>query len=981
MTNAAIGYGTKFALETSPGTFLFEDFEEVFDVTPPTVSVDSVDVTAIGYDNRSRAYAQGLTDNGTVTAQANYIAGGSTDVRVRGLLVSGDEVYCRIVFPNGTKVVFLVVVEGYEQSVSVDDKMVSTITLKVNGDVNLLDADDEEINLPPSTGASAISQAPFLPITGGTMRGMLTLYDNPSLPMHAATKSYVDDVFANAGGSGGGVTLSNLPALPLGNSASAGAAVTASRYDHVHPFPTPAQIGAATSASLSATNNTVSVLSGRVSANENQISNLNQSVSVLTNRTAINEAAIDYLRSTKADKTYVDEKDILIHERIDDFSDYVDQQDSNLSVRIDGLQSTKADKTTVNAINNRLTTAESDIDSLESTVAGKADVTALNGFLPLSGGTMTGAIVLPSDPVSANQAATKQYVDSVSATAGSNLLNTWNTWTNGNKFNRTVEFGAYGLLENLYGGCRLSNYSTVAKTDGTYITRLRLVTGNETTKPALYFYTYDESVADTSPENPVPMFFVEGSKTPSHAGFFNGATCYKNIKINNGLAVDLANYAAQEGANLHTPLYGFYGNNTNTALSNYSFNDFFGGLHTRGYTLCNFGANNTLWPNSVAFLRGASVLLDGTTYKLSSSVKASGLVFDSAGKVKYLRSSASSAGDIEDNTWAAVTDQSDSAEVVTKGYLDSRFSSDLKTPQSTGTTNTNSTSMIAASQSGCTIQNGVGVGLIGASGACEISTPTSGQTTAFNTILSCAQSKTSGTSRHCAVLGSQGVDVQNKTTGGIYYGYVANATASPSNIQFSVAGAGVCTASDFVTANSADYAEFFENKFLGEIPLGSIVTLDSDKVRLAESGEMIVGVVTAGQTKVKNSGQTMFTGTPALIGADTPHTWAHRYLVGDFGERLYELTEDGNVQPVVNPEYDPSIPNIPRSERPREWSCVGLIGQVHVRVDSTVTAGCFVCAESGIGTKSKDKTNLYCMKVKKQYNIDNGFGVALCLLK
>lgn len=41
--------------------------------------------------------------------------------------------------------------------------------------------------------------------------------------------------------------------------------------------------------------------------------------------------------------------------------------------------------------------------------------------LPLSGGTMTGAIVLPADPANAMEAATKQYVDQMAAT-GNGIL-------------------------------------------------------------------------------------------------------------------------------------------------------------------------------------------------------------------------------------------------------------------------------------------------------------------------------------------------------------------------------------------------------------------------------------------------------------------------------------------------------------------------------------------------------------------------------
>ena len=53
-----------------------------------------------------------------------------------------------------------------------------------------------------------------------------------------------------------------------------------------------------------------------------------------------------------------------------------------------------------------------------------------NAALPKAGGTMTGAIVLPADPSTALQAATKQYVDTVAAGgAGAALLKTGGTMT------------------------------------------------------------------------------------------------------------------------------------------------------------------------------------------------------------------------------------------------------------------------------------------------------------------------------------------------------------------------------------------------------------------------------------------------------------------------------------------------------------------------------------------------------------------------
>lgn len=175
----------------------------------------------------------------------------------------------------------------------------------------------------------------------------------------------------------------------------------------------------------------------------------------------------------------------------------------------------------------------------------------------------------------------------------------------------------------------------------------------------------------------------------------------------------------------------------------------------------------------------------------------------------------------------------------------------------------------------------------------------------------------------------------------------------------------------------ADYGEYFENLNHGTIPLGTVVAREGRKVRPWVEGDRLAGVISA---------------TAGIILGDSPFTWQGRYLYGDFGEPLMEEVEvvrwddyDGLVSEaptpipddavyskemvqVENPDYDPSLPNIPRSERPDEWSLVGLLGQVFVRVkrdyepDELITEG------------------LRVMEMKSKYDEEKGYGVAYCYL-
>lgn len=91
---------------------------------------------------------------------------------------------------------------------------------------------------------------------------------------------------------------------------------------------------------------------------------------------------------------------------------------------------------------------------------------------------------------------------------------------------------------------------------------------------------------------------------------------------------------------------------------------------------------------------------------------------------------------------------------------------------------------------------------------------------------------------------------------------------------------------------------------------------------------------------------------------------------------------------VENPDFDPSIPNTPRSDRPEDWSCVGVTGQVHVRVSTDDVEAFtgpgvsgYVKVIDGIGYPSEKETRLRFMVVTSPFNADDGFAVAKCFIR
>ena len=157
-------------------------------------------------------------------------------------------------------------------------------------------------------------------------------------------------------------------------------------------------------------------------------------------------------------------------------------------------------------------------------------------------------------------------------------------------------------------------------------------------------------------------------------------------------------------------------------------------------------------------------------------------------------------------------------------------------------------------------------------------------------------------------------------------------------------------------SSGADYAEYFEwsdKNLNNEDRIGRFVTLDGEKIRLANSTDnFILGVVS---------------GYSSIIGDAYEDQWQGMYLYDTYGRPIYETVnipdvvkeEDfiikahTEIRHKINPEYDVNQLYIPRSQRP-EWSVVGMLGKLVVEDDGTcVVNGYCTSSNDGIATKSK----------------------------
>lgn len=186
---------------------------------------------------------------------------------------------------------------------------------------------------------------------------------------------------------------------------------------------------------------------------------------------------------------------------------------------------------------------------------------------------------------------------------------------------------------------------------------------------------------------------------------------------------------------------------------------------------------------------------------------------------------------------------------------------------------------------------------------------------------------------------------------------IGNGTPQSNSNAFRVDYKGVPYSKSALTTTGCDYAEFFEwldGNPDAEDRRGHFVTMDGEKIKIAEPDDYILGIVS---------------GHPSVIG-NGDEDWMGRYIMDDFGDYIYEDFEfevqetdevTGEVAKVtktgkrykMNPDYDESKGYTQRSERP-EWDAIGMLGVLSVIDDGTCQVNGFCAiAEGGTATASE----------------------------
>lgn len=135
-----------------------------------------------------------------------------------------------------------------------------------------------------------------------------------------------------------------------------------------------------------------------------------------------------------------------------------------------------------------------------------------------------------------------------------------------------------------------------------------------------------------------------------------------------------------------------------------------------------------------------------------------------------------------------------------------------------------------------------------------------------------------------------------------------------------------------------DYAEYiypwYDNNINNEDRTGYFVTFKNNLLYKANKNDNIIGITSE---------------TYGILGTpDALNEWTGKYQKDELGRMIKDI--DNTLR--ISDEYDIALKDeyIPRTKR-KEWSAVGLIGQLYIRDDGTCKAGEYCkCADGGIAT-------------------------------
>lgn len=135
MADGVLGYGSTVRIGRG-ATPTWTELAFVQDIEMPDEQTDDVEVTHMKSPGRRKQFISGLTDGGEVSIPMNLIPGSPTDVLLKSIKASGEEVIVELTpGEDGTPEKYAGYCKGYGRTAPVNDKMTATAVFKLSEQV------------------------------------------------------------------------------------------------------------------------------------------------------------------------------------------------------------------------------------------------------------------------------------------------------------------------------------------------------------------------------------------------------------------------------------------------------------------------------------------------------------------------------------------------------------------------------------------------------------------------------------------------------------------------------------------------------------------------------------------------------------------------------------------------------------------------------------------------------------------------------
>ncbi|WP_299938578.1 phage tail tube protein [uncultured Pelagimonas sp.] len=133
MSDAQIGFDTKFERGNGADPEVFAELGEVINLSAPGISRETKDATHFQSPEKWREFIKGLLDAGEFSVEIHFDPDGPTAAQMMADIIEDGPITYRITFPDNTEWEFSALATGFEPGVPMDDKMTATFTGKLTG--------------------------------------------------------------------------------------------------------------------------------------------------------------------------------------------------------------------------------------------------------------------------------------------------------------------------------------------------------------------------------------------------------------------------------------------------------------------------------------------------------------------------------------------------------------------------------------------------------------------------------------------------------------------------------------------------------------------------------------------------------------------------------------------------------------------------------------------------------------------------------